>query len=89
MSYLQKIVDGHDLSVEEAEALMGEIFNGMTDAQIGALLISLRMKGESVSEIAGLAKKMRRLCSSHKSASKRYSGRYLRHGRRCLKYHQC
>jgi anthranilate phosphoribosyltransferase len=59
LSYLQKIVDGHDLSVEEAEALMGEIFNGMTDAQIGALLISLRMKGESVSEIAGLAKKMR------------------------------
>ena len=59
LSYLQKIVDGHDLSIEEAEALMGEIFNGATDAQIGALLISLRMKGESVSEIAGLAKKMR------------------------------
>ncbi len=59
MSYLQKIVDGHDLSVEEAEALMGEIFESATDAQIGAILIALRMKGESVSEIAGLARKMR------------------------------
>ena len=59
MNYLQQIVDGHDLSVDEAEALMGEIFNGFTDAQIGALLIALRMKGESASEIAGLAKKMR------------------------------
>ena len=59
MNYLQQIVDGHDLSVDEAEALMGEIFNVLTDAQIGALLIALRMKGESASEIAGLAKKMR------------------------------
>jgi len=59
LNYLQKIVDGHDLSVEEAEALMGEIFDIATDAQIGALLIALRMKGESASEIAGLASKMR------------------------------
>ncbi|MGA9098642.1 MAG: anthranilate phosphoribosyltransferase [Methanotrichaceae archaeon] len=59
MSYLQKIVEGHDLSADEAEALLGEIFNGATDAQIGALLIAMRMKGETVSEIAGLARKMR------------------------------
>ena len=59
MNYLQQIFDGRDLCIEEAEALMGEIFNGFTDAQIGALLIALRMKGESASEIAGLAKKMR------------------------------
>jgi len=38
---------------------MGEIFNKATDAQIGSLLIALRLKGESVSEIAGFAKKMR------------------------------
>jgi anthranilate phosphoribosyltransferase len=57
--YLQQIVDGHDLSAEQAEALLGEVFNGATDAQIGALLVALRMKGESVSEIAGLARKMR------------------------------
>jgi anthranilate phosphoribosyltransferase len=59
MSYLQQIMEGHDLSIDEAESLMGEIFNGSTDAQIGAVLIALRMKGESVSEIAGLARKMR------------------------------
>ena len=59
MNYLQKIIEGSDLSLEEAEALLGEIFNSSTDAQIGALLMALRMKGESVSEIAGLARKMR------------------------------
>ena len=59
MSYLQKIVDGRDLTVEEAESLMGEIFSSATDAQIGSILIALRIKGESVSEIAGFAKQMR------------------------------
>jgi len=59
LSYLQKIVEGHDLSQEEAEALMGEIFSSATDAQIGALLVALRMKGESISEIAGFAREMR------------------------------
>jgi anthranilate phosphoribosyltransferase len=59
MKYLQKIVEGVDLSVSEAEALLAEVFGGATDAQIGALLIALKMKGESVSEIAGLAKAMR------------------------------
>jgi anthranilate phosphoribosyltransferase len=59
LSYLQKIVDGHDLTMAEAEALMGEIFKSATDAQIGALLVALRMKGESVPEIAGFARKMR------------------------------
>ncbi len=38
---------------------MGEIFSSATDAQIGALLVALRMKGESISEIAGFARKMR------------------------------
>jgi len=59
MSYLQKIVEGRDLTQEEAESLMGEIFNSATDAQIGSLLIALRIKGESVSEIAGFARRMR------------------------------
>jgi len=59
LSYLQKIVEGRDLSQEEAETLMGEIFSSATDVQIGALLVALRMKGESISEIAGFARKMR------------------------------
>jgi anthranilate phosphoribosyltransferase len=59
MNYLQQIIEGRDLGIDEAESLMGEIFNGYTDAQIGAILVALRMKGESISEIAGLARKMR------------------------------
>jgi anthranilate phosphoribosyltransferase len=59
LNYLQQIVEGRDLNAEEAESLLGEIFDSATDAQIGALLVALRMKGESVPEIAGLARKMR------------------------------
>lgn len=59
MDYLQKIAEGNDLSFSEAEALMGYIFSSATDAQIAALLIALRMKGESISEIAGFARKMK------------------------------
>lgn len=59
MNYLQNIVEGRSLSQEEAKALMGEIFSSATDAQIGALLAALRMKGESTDEIAGFAQKMR------------------------------
>ena len=59
MSYLQKIMEGQDLSLEESEALMDEIFNKASDAMIGAVLVALRRKGESVSEIAGFARKMR------------------------------
>jgi len=59
MKYLQQIVEGRDLFVSEAEALLREVFEGATDAQIGAILIALKMKGESVSEIAGLARAMR------------------------------
>ncbi len=55
-------MEGRDLGLDEAEALMGEIFEGATDSQIGALLVALRIKGEAVSEIAGMAKKMR--CSA-------------------------
>lgn len=60
MKYLQKIVEGRDLDSAEAEDLLAEVFNGATDAQIAASLIALRMKGESVSELAGLARTMRR-----------------------------
>ena len=38
---------------------MGYIFSSATDAQIAALLIAMRMKGEAVSEIAGFARKMK------------------------------
>ena len=43
-------------------AVMREIMTGhATDAQIGALLMGLRMKGETIDEIAGAALVMREL----------------------------
>ena len=66
---LIKIVDERDnLSREEASEVMREIMRaGMdqtdgtkaTEAQFGALLAALRMKGESVEEIVGMAVAMR------------------------------
>ena len=55
-----KLIEGHDLSQPEATQVMTEIMEGQaTPAQIGAFLTALRVKGESVDEIAGLARVMR------------------------------
>jgi anthranilate phosphoribosyltransferase len=57
---LTKIVCGSDLSMAEAKEVMGEIMQGQaTQAQIGAFLAALRMKGETAEEIAGCAQAMR------------------------------
>ncbi len=57
---VRKIVDGKDLTREEAALVMKEIMNGeTTDAQIGSFITGLRMKGETVDEISGLAEVMR------------------------------
>lgn len=59
---IQKIVSGQNLVEEEASAIMTEIMEGRaTPAQIGAFLTALRMKGETVQEITGLAEAMRRM----------------------------
>lgn len=58
--FLQKLTAGKDLSLEEAQAAMDEIFSGQaTPAQVGAFLAALRTKGETVDEIAGCARSMR------------------------------
>lgn len=50
-----------NLSVEQADGAMSEIMNGeATQAQIGAFLAALRMKGETVDEITGCATAMKR-----------------------------
>lgn len=57
---IQKVVDGNELNQDEATAAMDLIMNGeVTDAQIAALTTALRMKGETVDEIAGFAQAMR------------------------------
>lgn len=59
---LATVVENKDLSREEMTAVMREVMSGeATDAQIGALLIGLRMKGETIEEIAGAAQVMREL----------------------------
>ncbi|KPK47838.1 MAG: anthranilate phosphoribosyltransferase [Dehalococcoidia bacterium SM23_28_2] len=51
---------GRSLSEEEAAAVMEEIMSGeATPAQLGAFLVALRLKGEAVEEIAGMARVMR------------------------------
>ena len=55
------VVDGHDLSEPAAEAVMEQVMTGKaTNAQIGGLLIALRLKGETVEEVTGFARAMRR-----------------------------
>jgi len=57
---IQLLADHKDLSFENAQQSMREIMEGeATAAQIGAFLISLRMKGETVDEITALATAMR------------------------------
>src|SRR3972149_7054706 len=49
-----------DLTEDEAADTMREILSGeATPAQLGAFLIALRLKGETVDEIAGMARVMR------------------------------
>src|SRR5262249_46583030 len=59
----RKIVDGCSLRVEEARAVMESVMTGeATPAQIAGFLVALRMKGETVEEIAGCAAAMRAHC---------------------------
>ncbi len=58
---LLKVVERENLSAAEMEAVMGEIMDGgATPAQTAAFITALRMKGETVDEITGAAKAMRR-----------------------------
>jgi len=57
---LARTVAHESLSEAEMEAVMRQLMEGAaTPAQIGALLIALRMKGETVDEITGAVRAMR------------------------------
>ena len=57
---LARLLDGHDLSRDEARGTMAVIMAGeATDAQIAGFLVALRAKGETADEIAGCAEAMR------------------------------
>jgi anthranilate phosphoribosyltransferase len=58
---IRKVVDRQDLAAAEAELLLEQIMTGQcSDAQIASLLTALRMKGETVDELIGFARVMRR-----------------------------
>jgi len=57
---IRKVVDGKDLGRDEMHEVFGEVMDGRaTDVQKSALLIALRMKGETSEEITGAALAMR------------------------------
>jgi len=59
-SVLEKLLDKNNLAMEEAYGVMSDIMEGRaTPAQIGAFLIALRLKGETVEEVSGFAQAMR------------------------------
>ena len=57
---LAAVVEGGTLSMDDARAAMGSVMDGeATPAQLAALLVALRMRGETVEELAGFAAAMR------------------------------
>ncbi len=57
---LENLLAGENLSLSRAQETMDQIMDGFLDeAQIGALLVALRTKGETPVEIAGFARSMR------------------------------
>ena len=59
---LNQLINGQDLSFAEMQALMRQVMSGeLTHAQMAAMLVALRIKGESVDEIAAAASVMREL----------------------------
>lgn len=59
---IKAVSERRDLYADEMVSVMRAIMTGeTTDAQIGALLMGLRMKGETIDEIAGAALVMREL----------------------------
>jgi anthranilate phosphoribosyltransferase len=61
---LARLVERENLSQEEMAGVMRRVMSGdATGAQIGGLLVALRMKGETIEEIAGAAQVMRELAT--------------------------
>lgn len=61
---LNNVIAGNDLNRADMHSVMQTIMQGdATSAQIGGLLVALRLKGESVDEITAAAEVMRELAS--------------------------
>ena len=63
-SAIRAVSERHDLNADEMQSVMNLIMTGQASpAQIGGFLVGLRMKGETVDEIAAAAKVMRELAT--------------------------
>jgi anthranilate phosphoribosyltransferase len=61
---IDALASGRDLSLDDAAAVLTEIMTGgASEVQIAGFLIALRTKGETIDELAGLARTMRRLAA--------------------------
>jgi anthranilate phosphoribosyltransferase len=61
---IDALASGRDLTLEQSAGVLGEIMAGnASEVQIGAFLIALRTKGETVDELAGLARTMRAMAT--------------------------
>ncbi len=57
---IDTLANGEDLTIDDAAGVLGLIMEGeVSEVQISAFLIALRTKGETVAELAGLARTMR------------------------------
>jgi anthranilate phosphoribosyltransferase len=62
---IDEVAAGTHLTADHASAVLDEIMEGRAgEVQTGAFLVALRAKGETVPELIGLARTMRRLASS-------------------------
>lgn len=69
---LNRIVGQLDLTTEEMQAVMRQIMTGQcTDAQIGAFLMGMRMKSETIDEIVGAVQVMRELAEPVRFATEK------------------
>lgn len=65
---IDQVTAGHDLSIEQMESAINSMLAGVaTEEMMGRLLLALRQKGESVSELVGAAKAMRSAMTSIKT----------------------
>ncbi len=61
---IEAVCSGTHLSADHASAVLDEIMEGRaSEVQTGAFLVALRTKGETVAELVGLARTMRRLAA--------------------------
>ena len=62
---IDAVCSGMHLTADHASAVLDEIMEGRAgEVQTGAFLVALRAKGETVAELTGLARTMRRLAAS-------------------------